>query len=237
MRTIFLIIIAAFCCSFTPSGDMETLRQWKPSAIVSDEAVKAYTLDSCFCSSPISDALFMRMQGKSYKKNCTMPRGSLRYLRILHRNVDGKTQLGELVCNQSIAADLLDIFRQLYLQGYKIERMTLIDDYNADDDTSMRANNTSCFNFRVVSGTTKLSKHSQGLAIDVNPLYNPYLHLTNGKVEPATGKPYATNRAKLRNTKVPIIDTNDLCYQLFIQHGFRWGGAWRTVKDYQHFEK
>ena len=220
-----------------PSDDMQTLRQWKPGAIVSDEAVKAYSLDSCFRSFPISDALFKRMQGKSYKTNCTMPRSSLRYLRVLHRNVEGKTQLGEMVCNQSIAADLLSIFRQLYQQGYKIERMVLIDDYDADDEISMRANNTSCFNFRLVSGTTKLSKHSQGLAIDVNPLYNPYLHLNNGKVEPATGKPYAHNRANLRNIPVPIIDTNDLCYRLFIQHGFRWGGAWRTVKDYQHFEK
>ena len=220
-----------------PSDDMQTLRQWKPGAIVSDEAVKAYSLDSCFRSFPISDALFKRMQGKSYKTNCTMPRSSLRYLRVLHRNVEGKTQLGEMVCNQSIAADLLSIFRQLYQQGYKIERMVLIDDYDADDEISMRANNTSCFNFRLVSGTTKLSKHSQGLAIDVNPLYNPYLHLNNGKVEPATGKPYAHIRANLRNIPVPIIDTNDLCYRLFIQHGFRWGGAWRTVKDYQHFEK
>ena len=132
---------------------------------------------------------------------------------------------------------MLDIFRQLYKQGYKIERITLIDDYDADDERSMSLNNTSCFNFRVVSGTTKLSKHAQGLAIDINPLYNPYIHLNNGKVEPANGKPYATNRTANRKLPVPFINTSDLCYRLFIQHGFRWGGAWKTVKDYQHFEK
>lgn len=232
----FTLLLVAFSAFVTPD-EQKTLHEWTPAAVVSDEAAKAYSLDSCFKAYPINDAIFARMQGKSFKQNCTMPRTSLRYLRVLHRNTEGKTQLGEIVCNQSIANDLLDIFRKLYEAGYKIERITLIDDYNADDETSMRANNTSCFNFRVVSGTTKLSKHSQGLAIDINPLYNPYIHLNNGKVEPATGKPYAYNRANLRNVKVPIIDTKDLCYRLFIQHGFRWGGAWKTVKDYQHFEK
>lgn len=232
----FTLLLVAFSAFVTPD-EQKTLHEWTPAAVVSDEAAKAYSLDSCFKAYPINDAIFARMQGKSFKQNCTMPRASLRYLRVLHRNTEGKTQLGEIVCNQSIANDLLDIFRKLYEAGYKIERITLIDDYNADDETSMRANNTSCFNFRVVSGTTKLSKHSQGLAIDINPLYNPYIHLNNGKVEPATGKPYAYHRANLRNVKVPIIDTKDLCYRLFIQHGFRWGGAWKTVKDYQHFEK
>ena len=232
----FTLLLVAFSAFVTPD-EQKTLHEWTPAAVVSDEAAKAYSLDSCFKAYPINDAIFARMQWKSFKQNCTMPRASLRYLRVLHRNTEGKTQLGEIVCNQSIANDLLDIFRKLYEAGYKIERITLIDDYNADDETSMRANNTSCFNFRVVSGTTKLSKHSQGLAIDINPLYNPYIHLNNGKVEPATGKPYAYNRANLRNVKVSIIDTKDLCYRLFIQHGFRWGGAWKTVKDYQHFEK
>ena len=232
----FTLLLVAFSAFVTPD-EQKTLHEWTPAAVVSDEAAKAYSLDSCFKAYPINDAIFARMQGRSFKQNCTMPRASLRYLRVLHRNTEGKTQLGEIVCNQSIANDLLDIFRKIYEAGYKIERITLIDDYNADDETSMRANNTSCFNFRVVSGTTKLSKHSQGLAIDINPLYNPYIHLNNGKVEPATGKPYAYNRANLRNVKVPIIDTKDLCYRLFIQHGFRWGGAWKTVKDYQHFEK
>lgn len=237
MKILQPILLLLTLCSFTTPDEQQALRMWTPAAVVSDESVSAYSLDSCFKAFPIPDAIFRRMQGKSYKQNCTVPRTTLRYLRVLHRNIDGKTQLGEIVCNQSIANDLLDIFRQLYKQGYKIERITLIDQYDADDERSMAANNTSCFNFRVVSGTTKLSKHAQGLAIDINPLYNPYVHLNNGKVEPANGKPYATNRTANRKVPVPFINTSDPCYRLFIQHGFRWGGAWRTVKDYQHFEK
>ena len=234
----FLLSIFNFQLStFNSQEDQEALREWSPAAIVSDEAVKAYSLDSCFKAYPISDAIFQRMKGKSYKDNCTVPRTTLRYLRVLHRNLEGKTQLGEIVCNQAIANDLIDIFRKLYEANYKIERIVLIDEYDADDERSMSHNNTSSFNFRVVSGTTKLSKHAQGLAIDINPLYNPYIHLNNGKVEPADGKPYATRTNNRKDIPVPVINTTDLCYSLFIQHGFRWGGVWRTVKDYQHFEK
>ena len=233
-----VLVLNVLCCSFCKASDDEkSLRGWTPAAVVNDESVKTFGIDSCFKASPISDAIFSRMQGKSYKKDCTIPRSALRYLHVLHRNVEGRTQLGELVCNADIADDLLEIFRQLYQYGYKIERMVLIDEYDADDERSMAANNTSCFNFRVVSGTKKLSKHAQGLAIDINPLYNPYLHLGTGQVEPANAKAYASNRSKLTNTKVPIIDKQDLCYKLFIQHGYAWGGNWMSVKDYQHFEK
>lgn len=251
MRTlqlsIFMILFTTICLAdnhhdivsstMVSTDEIKALKEWTPAAVVSDEAVKDYGIDSCFTVSLIDDVVFSRMQGKSFKKNCTIPRATLRYVKVLHRNVEGKTQLGEIVCNKAIANDLVDIFKKLYASNYKVERIILIDEYDADDERSMAANNTSCFNFRVVSGTTKLSKHAQGLAIDINPLYNPYVHLNNGKVEPANGKPYATNRTSGRNIPVPFINTNDLCYRLFIQHGFRWGGAWRTVKDYQHFEK
>lgn len=229
----FLVVLCVGCslCS------MAQLHEWTPTAVVSDDAIKQYGMDSCFVAQPISDQIFQRMKGKSYKNNCTVPLASLRYLRVLHRNIDGHTQLGEIVCNASIADDLLSIFRQLYEQGYKIERITLIDDYDADDEASMKANNTSCFNFRPVAGTTTLSKHSRGMAIDINPLYNPCLHLKTNKVQPTTGKPYSANRQNIRNTPVAIISKDDLCYRLFTEHGFRWGGSWNSIKDYQHFEK
>ena len=231
------LFFTCFCSfSMAQTGDM-ALREWTPAVVVEDAEVERYGVDSCFVAYPISDAVFSRMQGKSYKNGCTMPRENLRYLHILHRNVDGKTQLGEIVCNASIADDLLAIFRQLYDAGYKIERMVLIDEYDADDERSMTANNTSCFNFRPVSGSAKLSKHSQGLAIDINPLYNPCISLGTGKVEPSAGKKYAVERGKIADTKVPLINKKDACYLLFKEHGFTWGGSWMSKKDYQHFEK
>ena len=211
--------------------------RWVAGTVVEDEEVQAYGIDKCFKAEGIKGATLNRMWNKSYKEGCPIGRERLRYLKVLHRNADGKTQLGELVCNVNIADKLLRIFRKLYDAGYKIEKMCLIDDFDADDERSMAANNTSCFNYRVVSGTKTVSKHGYGLAIDLNPRYNPYVHTLNGvrMVEPANGKDYAFNRAKRKD--IPYkIDTNDLAYKLFIAEGFSWGGNWRTMKDYQHFD-
>ncbi len=223
--------------STNAQNDSEILKKWVLTAVVTEESISEFGIDNCFQSTPITDSIFNRIWQKSYKSNCTIPRSSLRYLRILHRNKNGKPQLGELICNASIAKDVLDIFRTLYDKGYRIERMVLIDEYGANDEASMSANNTSCFNFRHVAGSTTLSKHSQGLAIDINPVVNPCIDLRSNKIEPSNSKSYAYNRINKNNTSLQMIDRNDLCYKLFILHGFRWGGAWKTKKDYQHFEK
>lgn len=148
-------------------------------------------------------------------------------LQIPHYDKDGKPTTGTLECNKSIAKDLQEIFAELYKAKYRIERMRPASEYGGDDDKMMEANNTSCYNYRVMTGSkNKLSKHALGLAIDINPLYNPYVK--GNIVKPAAGRKYAKN---------PQIKKGDLIYRLFKQHGFRWGGEWRTLKDYQHFEK
>ena len=238
MRWRPMIIMLLLCLSVvTLAGEQSTfMQEWKAGSIVSLNEVEAYGIDNCFVAEEISDEVFERMQGKSYKKNCTIPRSQLRYLRLLHKNNKGQILLGEMVCNVAIANDLVEIFRQLYEASYPIERMVLIDDYNADDETSMRANNTSCFNYRTIAGSKKLSHHARGTAVDINTLYNPYYKKrANGTVvvQPATGRRYVNRKG---NFPYKIV-RGDLCYRLFIQHGFTWGGAWRDRKDYQHFEK
>lgn len=187
-----------------------------------------------FYSEPITDDIFARIAGRSYKEGCPVALEDLRYLHILHKNLEGESLEGEMICNEVIAEKLLDIFEKLYDVGYPIERMVLVDEYDADDELSMADNNTSCFNFRPISGTTRISLHGYGLAVDINPLYNPCVTNRNGKmyIEPAAGAPY-TDRTKEFNYK---IDENDLCYKLFTGAGFEWGGSWSRVKDYQHFQ-
>ncbi len=204
-------------------------------ALLFSSAAYADVPDENFYATEIDDVIFARIKGKSYKDDCVVPTSDLRYLHVLHVGFDGETHEGEMICNKAIAADLLDIFQKLYEAKYQIEKIRLVDEYNADDELSMRDNNSSCFNFRFISHTTKVSKHGLGLAVDINTLYNPYVKIVDGKVniEPATAGDYVYRTKDFPHK----IDENDLCCKLFKQHGFEWGGDWKSVKDYQHFEK
>lgn len=188
-----------------------------------------------FYISEIPDDIFAKMQGKSYKEDCTVPREDLRYVHVRHMGFDGEAKDGELVVNKAIADDVLAIFEELYKADYPIEKVRLVDEYDADDEASMSDNNSSAFNFRFISHTTRISKHGLGMAVDINTRYNPYVKTVNGKlsIEPANGADYV-DRSKDFPHK---IDHDDLCYKLFTEHGFTWGGDWTHSKDYQHFER
>lgn len=189
-----------------------------------------------FTSVEMPDSIWTKMQGCSYPQGCEVPRSDLRYLELSYVDFEGHEHVGQMVCNRHIADDLLYIFRRLYEARYPIASMRLIDDYGADDARSMAANNTSCFCYRRVAGSSALSKHSRGMAVDVNPLYNPCVYVRSGRVLPPEGRTYAHGRDRRKD--IPgKIDATDLCYRLFVSRGFRWGGAWRSLKDYQHFEK
>lgn len=219
-----------------PTSDEQTLlRKWQAGTTVTPQSIERLGLDNCFESREIDDALFARIEGKSFREDCTLPRSELRCLNVLHYTPGGEIMLGEMICNRAIADDLLEIFRTLYDARYPIGRMVLIDEYDADDERSMTDNNSSSFNFRFISGTRRISKHGKGMAVDINPLYNPCVQTRTGQtvVEPAAGAPYV-DRTKDFPCK---IDENDLCYKEFIRHGFEWGGHWKSLKDYQHFEK
>ena len=189
-----------------------------------------------FSIQTIPDSVFRRMQGRSLPEGCIVSRADLRYLRLSHFDAEQKEHVGEMVCNKAIADDIVEIFRELYRQKYPIQRIRLMDDYEADDERAMRDNNTSSFCYRRISGSAKLSKHATGMAVDINTLYNPYVRTgKDGRriVEPATAVKYVDRR---KSFPYKIVK-GDLLYQLFLQHGFKWGGSWRTVKDWQHFEK
>ena len=213
-----------------------------------------------FFYQPLTDSVIARITGISYPVSETiapalsldavnvMPEDEieklaisyddLRYINVLYYDFDGKIQTGELICNKGIAQDLVEIFYELYLNEYQIEKIRLIDEYGGDDTASMEDNNTSCFNYRVVDGTDSLSKHAIGCAIDINPFYNPYIVFDktgsgNDYISPKGSEIYVD-----RSQNFPYkIDESDLCYKLFKEHGFTWGGNWNSCKDYQHFQK
>lgn len=197
------------------------------------------TYEEGFYYEPLTESVKERITGISYPENgCTVPYEDLNYVGLKYIDFDGQEQTGELICNKAVAQDMVEIFYELYRNEYQLERVRLIDEYNGDDTASMAENNTSCFNYRVVDGTTSLSKHAYGLAIDVNPYYNPYVVFGRNAdgsdyISPPGSEVYADRSQNFAYK----IDENDLCYRLFTEHGFTWGGNWNSSKDYQHFQK
>lgn len=237
IRTVRLSIVLSLMLWLLPPS---AFAQWRAGVVLTAAKVKAMGVSGGFVACPVDDATFERMRrGGSFPEDCTVKREDLRYLKVLHYNYDGKVQTGEMVCNKSVAADLLDIFRELYDNKYQICRMVLIDEYGADDEASMADNNSSAFCFRRINGSSRLSKHAQGLAVDINPVQNPCVSYNiKGavrRIEPDTAE--ARKYIRRNAAAAHAIDKDDLCYRLFTSHGFRWGGNWRTKKDYQHFEK
>jgi hypothetical protein len=209
------------------------IRQMEAGSVLDMSGAAADLTESLFYSEELSAEMQQRIMGISYQENDNISLGELRYLRVLHLGFDGQTHIGELLVNASIADEVLQIMRELYANEYAIEKMVLVDAYGADDERSMEDNNTSAFNYREIAGSSKLSRHSLGLAIDINPLYNPCVKNGGASISPVNAGGYADRS----QTFAHKIDENDLCYRLFLEHGFTWGGSWHSLKDYQHFEK
>ena len=177
------------------------------------KTTKVHTYKEGFTYQKLDSETIARMRGKSYKKGAKIPLSRLRYLRLRYIDFDGREQDGEMVVHKKIAKRTCKVFYELYRIKYPIAGMQLVDEYDADDEASMAANNTSSFNYRKVANSSKMSKHSQGLAIDINPRINPYI------------------------TKYGIAPANSKVYRIFKKNGFSWGGDWKYSKDYQHFER
>jgi len=191
--------------------------------------------------SEIDDQVLARIQGKSYPEGALISLDELRYIKVLHYNYNHEIQVGELIVHREIADECVNIFRELFEIEYEIESMRLIDDFwtgdSVDSDTeSIANNNTSSFNYRVVPGTSRLSNHAKGRAIDINPLQNPYVKYNS---DGSFAHYYRDMELYLdrKSGKEHMITHQDDCYKIFKKYGFTWGGDWNSVKDYQHFEK
>ena len=209
--------------------------------ILEQQQINPFRLNDYFVSSVIDPQgeVFARMYGKSYKEDCTVPLEDLRYIKLLHYGFDGQIHVGELVVSSLIEQDILEIFRILYENRYEIEKMFLIDRYEADDTASIEVNNTSAFNFRLVTNGTKLSNHAWGCAIDINPQQNPYITFDEDGTPHwvhENADPYI-DRSNPDWQRMHMITEDDLCFRLFAERGFTWGGSWNNPKDYQHFER
>jgi D-alanyl-D-alanine carboxypeptidase len=168
--------------------------------------------------------------GSSWRPGCPVAPEGLRLLRLSYWGFDGQPHVGSLVVAASVTTAVTEAFRTLYDQRFPIRRMEPVDVYGADDDASMAADNTSAFNCRpaVAEGPPHWSNHAYGLAIDVNPVENPYL--LGGRVLPPAGAEFVDRSVYRPGMAV----AGGVVTSAFAAVGWGWGGVWDSP-DYQHF--
>ena len=165
----------------------------------------------------------------SWRSGCPVPIADLRLVTVSHWGFDARPHAGELIVHADVAEGVLRAFRTAYEARFPIERIELVDVYGGDDDASMAANNTSAFNCRAATGSTRWSEHAYGRAIDINPVQNPYV-LRAGGAQPPAGAAFL-DRADVRPG---MLTANDVVVTAFDALGWGWGGRWSRSKDYQH---
>lgn len=183
---------------------------------------------------PLPDSVIARMMASgSWKEGCPVALADLRYLRLSYVDFAGAAQVGEMVVAADVADDVIGVFEKLFEAGFPMASMRLVDDFEANDDLSMAANNTSAFNCRAITGGTGYSQHSYGNAIDINTIQNPYVRVrdTSTLILPPEGAAFA-DRADVRPG---MIVPGDVVTAAFAEIGWVWGGDWTSLKDYQHF--
>jgi hypothetical protein len=167
----------------------------------------------------------------SWHSGCPLSPSALRRVRLSYWGFDGQARTGALIVNESAVPDVVVVFRRLYGARFPLRRMRPIDAYGGNDERSLAADNTAGFNCRyaVGPGPRRWSTHAYGLAVDVNPVENPYLE--GGRVHPRAGRAYV-NRS---NVRPGMAVRGGLLVRVFAAVGWQWGGRWRGTPDYQHF--
>jgi poly-gamma-glutamate synthesis protein (capsule biosynthesis protein) len=175
------------------------------------------------------DAALLERMRYSHRVGCPVATADLRYVQVTYYGFDRRARTGELVVHRTAAAAMTQVFAQLYAARFPVQRMVLVDAYGGDDHASMDANNTSAYNCRAPEGGTGWSEHAYGTALDLNPVQNPYV--TSSTVLPAAGRSYLDRR----DDRPGMVVAGDVVVRSFAAQGWEWGGAWTSLKDYQHF--
>jgi hypothetical protein len=162
----------------------------------------------------------------SYREGCPVPPAQLRTVHVSYWDFAGRRQLGAVVVARGEAEAILGVFRKLWAARFPIRKLRPVSEFRGSDDASMAADNTSAFNCRVVGGTSRWSMHAYGLAIDVNPVENPYVR--GSTVSPRAGRAYVDRGRYRKGMAMP----HGVLVRAFAAAGWKWGASFG---DYQHF--
>lgn len=183
-----------------------------------------------FAATTLTPALRTQLRRTSWHPGCPVGLDDLRYLRIAYWGFDHRPHLGEMVANASAVPALRRAFGSLFAGRFPIRRMRLVDDYRGSDYASIQADNTSAFNCRNATGSSRWSEHASGLAVDVNPIENPYVN-TDGTTAHAASNSYLDRHRVRPGMAVP----GGKLVRAFDAVGWGWGGRWPLPTDFQHF--
>ena len=172
-----------------------------------------------------------RRMGRTWSPSCPVGLAHLRYLTLTFEGFDRRPHTGELVVNASVARGVVGVFRRLYAARFPLEEMRLVTTADLDAPPTGDGDNTAAYVCRTTRGSSVLSAHAYGLAIDLNPFLNPYRK--GDLVLPELASSYAD-----RDRHRPgMITADGVVVRAFARIGWTWGGTWRSLKDYQHFSQ
>jgi len=177
---------------------------------------------------PISAAERAAMTPSVWRPGCPVDIGDLRVIRMTTWGFDGRVRTGRLVVNRDAAPAIVAVFRGLFAARFPIRRMAPIEAYGGSDFASIEADNTSAFNCRAATGSSRWSEHAYGRAVDVNPIENPYV--SGGTTSHRASRPYLDRRPRpgMAVEGGPLVRAFDAAR-------WGWGGRWSGTKDFQHF--
>ncbi|MDR1694906.1 MAG: M15 family metallopeptidase [Lactobacillaceae bacterium] len=150
-------------------------------------------------------------------------------LDVRYYGLDGELHQGQIMVNKNVEKDTREIFDIILETRFPINKCVPLSVYGWSDDASMDDNNSSAFCYRVIAGTNKMSQHSFGYAIDINPRFNPMIYV-DGRVLPQNGV-YDKSRPGT------LLEGSDIV-KAFEGRGFLWRGRNRQkYDDLHHFDK
>jgi hypothetical protein len=188
---------------------------------------------------PLPAGLAAQMRGTTWSPGCPVPLDDLRVLHFNYWGFGGNVERGPMVVNASVADDVLWVFHQLFNARFPIKRVALATPFRPHSFAQHRRitshrSVTASFNCRPVvtalGPADTFSQHSYGLAIDLNPLQNPYV-TSDGFVRNRAAEPYLDRTRQLEG----MIHEGDVVFRSFAAIGWSWGGDWSGDKDYMHF--
>lgn len=214
--SLFVFLMIGMACSHS----------MKQSVVESEKIERTDSIQSQFAQDTIIDSDYTfseAIAGSSAPKYII---DKLKLITVHYVSTDGRIHRGQILTNSHIADDLSEMFDFMLSHDFVVEKVIPIVRYNWDDSLSMDDNNSYSFCYRNAS----YSKHAIGMAIDINPRFNPVRWKIGNLPNEPEGAVMDTTVNGTFFDGHPVVEE-------FRKRGFRWGHSFSKYYDDHHFEK